>query len=156
MQGILKFKKLKSNAVIPQRGTEKSAGLDLCACIEAPAEIRPGEIVRIPTGLSAEYSGEQEVALLIYARSSLASKFGITLANSVGVVDSDYRGEIIIPVINLGRKAYEISPGERIAQLVVTPVLMPEVVETEELSQTERGEGGFGSTNKKNNATKIQ
>ena len=144
----LKFKKLKSNAIIPKRATSGSAGLDLCACVDSPLEIRPGEIVKIPTGLAVEFEGEQKVALLIYARSSLASKYGLTLANSVGVVDLDYRGEIMVAMINLGDKSYSVSPDERIAQLVVTPVLMPEIVQADELSQTDRGEGGFGSTNK--------
>lgn len=144
----LKFKKLKSNAIIPRRATSGSAGLDLCACVDSPLEIRPGEIVKISTGLAVEFEGEQKVALLIYARSSLASKYGLTLANSVGVVDLDYRGEIMVAMINLGDKSYSVSPDERIAQLVVTPVLMPEIVQADELSQTDRGEGGFGSTNK--------
>ena len=144
----LLFKKLRENAIIPKRATEGSAGLDLCACITAPLEISPSEIVKIPTGLAVEYVGEQKVALLIYARSSLATKHGITLANCVGVVDLDYRGEIMVAMINLGKKSYTISPDERIAQLVVTPVLMPEICEADTLSDTARGEGGFGSTNK--------
>lgn len=144
----LLFKKLKPNAIIPKRATSGSAGLDLCACIDAPLEIKAGEIVKVPTGLAVEYAGEESVALLIYARSSLATKHGLTLANSVGVVDLDYRGEIMVAMINLGKENYKVSPDERIAQLVVTPVLMAETQEVGELSQTERGEGGFGSTNK--------
>lgn len=144
----LKFKKLRENAVIPKRATPGSAGLDLCACIDCPLEIKIGEIVKIPTGLAAQYDGGEDVALLIYARSSLASKHGLTLANSVGVVDMDYRGEIIVAMINLGGESYTVSPNERIAQLVVTPILTPDVEECDSLSQTERGEGGFGSTNK--------
>ena len=144
----LLFKKLKENAIIPKRATSGSAGLDLCACIDSPLEIKPGEIVKIPTGLATQYVGEEAVALLIYARSSLATKHGLTLANCVGVVDLDYRGEIIVAMINQGKESYTVSPDERIAQLVVTPVLMVETEEAEELSQTSRGEGGFGSTNK--------
>lgn len=144
----LLFKKLRENAVIPKRATEGAAGLDLCACIEAPLEVRPKEIVKVPTGLAVEFSGEEKVALLIYARSSLATKHGLALANSVGVVDLDYRGEIMVAMINNSEKSYRISPDERIAQLVVTPVLMPEAQEVSELSDTKRGEGGFGSTNK--------
>lgn len=144
----LLFKKLKPDAIIPKRATSGSAGLDLCACIDAPLAVNAGEIVKVPTGLSVEYVGSETVALLIYARSSLATKHGLALANSVGVVDLDYRGEIMVAMINLGKEPYEISPCERIAQLVVTPVLMPEVEEACELSQTERGEGGFGSTDK--------
>ena len=144
----LLFKKLKENAVIPKRGTPDSAGLDLSACIDSPLTIKPQEIVKIPTGLSVEFVGEQKVALLIYARSSLGVKHGLTLANSVGVVDSDYRGEIIVGMINLGKESYTIVPDERIAQLVVTPILMPEVEESSDLSDTQRGKGGFGSTKK--------
>ncbi|NLZ46342.1 MAG: dUTP diphosphatase [Clostridiales bacterium] len=142
----LLFKKLKKNATIPTRGTLDSAGLDLSACITEPLRINPQEIVKIPTGLSVEFVGEEKVALLIYARSSLAVKYGLTLANSVGVVDLDYRGEIIIGMINLGKSSYEIQPNERIAQLVVTPILMPDIVEVSDLSDTQRGQGGFGST----------
>lgn len=144
----LLFKKLKENAVIPKRGTPDSAGLDLSACIDSPLTINPQEIVKIPTGLSVEFVGEQNVALLIYARSSLGVKYGLTLANSVGVVDADYRGEIIVGMINLGKESYTIVPDERIAQLVVTPILMPEVEEGSDLSDTQRGKGGFGSTKK--------
>ena len=144
----LLFKKLRENAIIPKRATSGSAGLDLCACIDSPLEVKAGEIIKIPTGLATEYVGDEAVALLIYARSSLATKHGLTLANCVGVVDLDYRGEIIVAMINHGKEAYTVSPDERIAQLVVTPVLMVDTEETGELSQTVRGEGGFGSTNK--------
>lgn len=144
----LLFKKLKPNAIIPKRATQGSAGLDLCACIDAPLEIMAGEIVKIPTGLAVEYVGEETVALLIYSRSSLATKYGLTLANSVGVVDLDYRGEMMVTIINHGKESYTVNPDERIAQLVVTPVLMAETEEVCELSQTKRGEGGFGSTGK--------
>lgn len=144
----LLFKKLNPNAIIPKRGTTDSAGLDLSACIAEPVEINPQEIVKIPTGLSVEFVGEEKVALLIYARSSLATKHGLSLANCVGVVDMDYRGEIIVPLLNLSKNPYTISPNERIAQLVVTPILMPDIEEVSKLSDTERGEGGFGSTNK--------
>ncbi len=144
----LYFKKLRETAILPKRATNGSAGHDLSACIDSPIEIKPGERALIPTGLAAEYVGELPAALLIYARSSLAVKQGISLANAVGVVDSDYRGEIKVPLINLGSESYTISPGERIAQLVVTPALLPEVREAADLSHTDRGEGGFGSTNK--------
>ena len=144
----LLFKKLRQNAIIPKRATTGSAGLDLCACIENPLEIKSGEIVKIPTGLAVEYVGEESVALLIYSRSSLATKYGLTLANSVGVVDLDYRGEIMVSIINHGKESFTVTPDERVAQLVVTPVLMPETEEVCELSQTNRGEGGFGSTGK--------
>ena len=108
---------------------------------------RAGEITLIPTGISiAPSSGD--VAILIYARSSLASKYGIALANSVGVIDADYRGEIKIPLINLGQTSYTISVSERIAQLIVTPTVHPQIKIVDQLPETSRGEGGFGSTGK--------
>lgn len=141
----LTFKKLKDNAVVPSRATSGSAGLDLCACIESAVEIMPGEISVIPTGLSAEPEAI-DAALMIYPRSGLASKYGIALANCVGVVDSDYRGEICVPLINHGRTTFTVENGMRIAQLVVTPVILPEIEINDELSKTVRGEKGFGST----------
>ena len=142
----LLVKKLKDNAIVPLRATDGSAGYDLSACIDEPMDIQPGEIKKIPIGISVEAKDCGNCVLLIYARSSLATKHGITLPNCVGVVDSDYRGEIIVPLINLSDKHYTVAPAERVAQLVVTPVLLPEVREASELSQTVRGEGGFGST----------
>ncbi|MBE6860074.1 MAG: dUTP diphosphatase [Ruminococcus sp.] len=144
---ILKIKKLKENAVIPKRATTGSAGYDLCACIDENIVIGKGQIVKVPTGISAEIN-TNEAALMIYARSGLASKNGVTLVNCVGVVDSDYRGEIVVPLINLGNDDYILEKGARIAQLVVTPVLLPEIEEASELSETSRGFGGFGSTGK--------
>lgn len=142
---ILRIKKLNENAEIPKRATNGSAGYDLCACIEEDVVIKKGQIVKIPTGISAEIN-TNEAALMIYARSGLASKNGVTLVNCVGVVDSDYRGEIVVPLINLGNDDYIIEKGARIAQLVVTPVILPEIEEVSELSDTDRGSGGFGST----------
>lgn len=144
---ILRIKKLNENAEIPKRATNGSAGYDLCACIEEDVVIKKGQIVKIPTGISAEIN-TNEAALMIYARSGLASKNGVTLVNCVGVVDSDYRGEIVVPLINLGNDDYILEKGARIAQLVVTPVLLPEIEEASELSETSRGFGGFGSTGK--------
>ncbi len=140
-------KKLNEKAVLPARATEFSAGYDLSACLDEPIIVKSGEIVKIPTGICVAPS-QNDVVLLIYARSSLATKFGVTLANCVGVVDSDYRGEILVALINQGKDDYIINHGERIAQLVVTPILSPEIIETTELSDTERGVGGFGSTGK--------
>jgi len=141
------IKKLNEMATIPTRATNGSAGYDLSACIDAPITISPNEIVKIPTGISVTLEDENLV-ILIYARSSLATKFGITLANCVGVVDSDYRGEILVALTNLSGKSYEISPNERIAQMIITPVFLPEIEVVEKLSETIRGEGGFGSTGK--------
>jgi dUTP pyrophosphatase len=139
------FKKLRKNAVIPVRATSGSAGADLCACLDEPVTISAGETVLIPTGLATEPE-LREVALLIYPRSGLASRYGISLANCVGVVDSDYRGEICVPLINNSRSAFTVEHGMRIAQLVVTPVIFPEIITGENITDTERGDGGFGST----------
>lgn len=144
----LLFKRLRPNAQIPKRATDGSVGHDLSACIDEPLEIKSGEIVKIPIGVAVEFQGDESVALLMYARSSLATKHGISMANCVGVVDMDYRGELIVPLINLSKKTYTIQPNERIAQLVVTPILLPEIEEVSNLSDTKRGAGGFGSTNK--------
>lgn len=141
----LKIKKLNENAVIPERATEYSAGADLFACIENPITIKKGETVKIPTGISAE-SEDKNIMLAVFARSGLASKFGISLANGVGIIDSDYRGEIAVPLINLGSLDFIVEKNMRIAQLVAIPVIFPEIVQTDSLSDTQRGSGGFGST----------
>ncbi len=141
----LTFKKLRDSAIIPAPATAQSAGLDLHACIEEPLTIGVNERASIPCGVAC-CPERKDVVLLIFIRSSLGRKFGITLANSVGVVDSDYRGEIIVPIINHGSEPYTIEPGERFAQLVVTPVIFPEVECSDELEPSERGERGFGST----------
>ncbi len=141
----LKIKKLNENAVIPQRATKGSAGLDLSACTDTDIIIAPGEIKMIPTGISAAPDCEN-AALMIYPRSGLASKHGIALVNCVGVVDSDYRGEIKVPLINHGHESFTVTNGMRIAQIVVTPVLLPEITETDTLDETDRSSGGFGST----------
>lgn len=144
----LLIKKLDEKAVVPARQTEYSAGYDLCACTDEPIVIKAGTTEKIHTGISTEVQGEKNCVLLIYARSSLATKFGIAPANCVGVVDWDYRGEIICALHNSSDKDYTINHGDRIAQLVITPVFTPEVEVAEELSDTQRGEGGFGSTGK--------
>jgi len=141
----LKIKKLKENAVIPLRATEYSAGADLFACIENPVTIKKGETVKIPTGISAEPE-DKNTMLAVFARSGIASKYGITPANGVGIIDSDYRGEIAVPLINLGKSDFIVEKNMRIAQLVVIPVIFPEISETDSLSDTQRGSGGFGST----------
>jgi len=141
----LTFKKLDERAVIPSRATAGSAGMDLCACLDEPVILAPGEIRLIPTGLTAQ-TDETDVALLIYPRSGLSTRYGISLANCVGVVDSDYRGEWSVPLINHGKEPFTVEHGMRIAQLVPTRVLFPEVEVADELTGTERGEGGFGSS----------
>ena len=141
---VLRMKKLREGAVLPQRQTEGAAGYDLCACLETPVTLQPGEGYPFPTGLAAEIP--QGYAGMVFCRSGLGVKHGISLPNCVGVIDSDYRGELVVPLRNFGDGTYTIQPGERIAQLVIMPVLLPEIVEVEELSQTQRGQGGFGST----------
>ena len=140
------FKKLRDGAVIPKYQTEYSAGLDLCACVDGKINVPAGATVKVPTGLAAELENEKNAVLLIYARSSLATKLGLAPANCVGVVDWDYRGELIVALHNHSAEDCIINNGDRIAQLVITPIFRPEICEAEELSDTARGEGGFGST----------
>ena len=141
------IKKLNPNATIPTYGSEYAAGADLYACIEDALTIAPGETVLVKTGLAMElpigYAG------LIYARSGLASKRGLAPANKVGVIDSDYRGEVMVALHNHSSIDQTIEPNERIAQLVITPYIKGIFSETDDLSDTVRGEGGFGSTGKK-------
>ena len=141
----LTFKKLDPRAVIPSRATSGSAGLDLCACLDAPVTIEAGEIKMIPLGITAEPDRE-DIALLIYPRSGLSSKYGVSLANCVGIVDSDYRGAWFVPLINHGKEPFTVEHGMRIAQLIPTSILMPEIEVSDQLSETERGAGGFGSS----------
>lgn len=143
----LKIKKLKNNAKLPTRGTAGSAGLDLYACIEKSVTISPGELKLITTGIAIELP-DSSCAAFIYARSGLGVKHGICLSNGVGVIDSDYRGELCVGLCNVSDKPYTVMPDERIAQLVVAPVIIPELVEADALGETERGTGGFGSTGK--------
>lgn len=144
----LKIKKLREGAVLPQRMTAQSAGYDISACLDSPLTVQPGETAKVPTGIAAQLEADSGYVLLTYARSSLATKHGLAPANCVGVIDLDYRGEIFIPLHNSSPEAYTIQPGERIAQLVVTPIITPDIVEADELDDTQRGAGGFGSTGK--------
>lgn len=139
-------KKLRENAILPTYGSPEAAGADLYACLDAPVTIEAGKTVFIPTGLAMEVP--KGCAGLIYARSSLGAKRGLAPANKVGVIDSDYRGEISVALHNHGSVPQEINPGDRIAQLLITPVLTPPYQEAEELTDTHRGTGGFGSTGK--------
>lgn len=143
----IKVKKLTQGAKLPQRATDGSAGFDLYACIEQPIILNKGDTAVIPTGIAVEI-GRRDYAAFIYARSGLAIKQGISLLNSVGVIDSDYRGEIRIGVIKQTEGKYEIKPFERIAQMVIEPVATPEIELCDELNETQRGSGGFGSTGK--------
>ncbi|MBQ8236895.1 MAG: dUTP diphosphatase [Oscillospiraceae bacterium] len=142
----MRIKKLREKAVIPTYGSADAAGADLYACLEAAVTIEPGKTVFIPTGLAMEVP--KGYAGLIYARSSMGSKRGLAPANKVGVVDSDYRGEVMVALHNHGSVSQTVEGGERIAQLLITPVLAPAFVETDDLTDTVRGSGGFGSTGK--------
>lgn len=145
---VLKIKKLRDDAKIPFRATDGSAGMDLYACIDEAVEIMPHEIRVIPTGIAIELESADYVAY-IYARSGLAIKNGIAPANCVGVIDSDYRGEVCVGLLNQTEKAFTVNPEERIAQMVISPVILPTIEVVDELSNTQRGAGGFGSTGKK-------
>ena len=141
----LKIKKVRENAKLPTRATEGSAGYDLYACIDEPITLKAGETAIIPTGIAIGLD-DPHYAAFIYSRSGIAIKHGIGLLNSVGVIDSDYRGEIIVPLINNGKKDFIVTKDMRMAQLVCMPVLFPESAEKTELSDTLRGTKGFGST----------
>lgn len=140
------IKKLNEKATIPTYGSQYAAGADLYACIDEAVTINPGETQFIGTGIAMEIP--QGYAGLIYARSGLSCKKGIAPANKVGVVDADYRGEITVALHNHSLEAKTIEPNERIAQMVITPFLAASFSEVENLSDTVRGEGGFGSTGK--------
>jgi len=141
----IKIKRIRDGAVIPFYATEGSAGMDLVASIVTPITLLPNEIAKIPTGIAIGI-GNPHIGAFVYPRSGLSSKFGISLVNAVGVVDSDYTGEIICPVINHSNEAYSINPGDRIAQLVFHPVYKVTFNEVSDLDETERGSGGFGSS----------
>lgn len=140
----IKTKIVRDGARLPYRATEGSAGADICACIDSDITVEPGKIEKIPTGIAIEIPAG--FGGFIFPRSSLASKNGITLSNCVGVIDSDYRGEICVPIINLGGESFTVKNGDRIAQMVIMPYENAEYETAAELSETERGEGGFGST----------
>ena len=145
---------LKIKALSPQIGREipaphfataGAAAMDLCACVDAPITLAPGQRTLIPTGIAIALPDAEHVAL-VFARSGLGIKKGICLSNGVGVIDSDYRGQIGVGLVNLSDEAYVIRPGDRIAQLMVVPVVRPTLTFVDELDETERGRGGFGST----------
>ena len=142
----IKIKKLKENAIIPTRGSEYAAGVDLHACIEESIEIQPHETVKIGTGLAMELPHGYFGA--VCARSGLATKQGLAPANKVGVCDEDYTGEYIVALHNHSNNPQIVNPNDRIAQLIIIPYLPVGFTQVEELSETERGAGGFGSTGK--------
>lgn len=140
----MKVKKLRSNAILPTRGSQQAAGYDLHACLENDLEIAPGTMEKVPIGIAVAipdgYFGG------IFARSGLSTKQGLRPANCVGVIDSDYRGECIVPLYNDSAEPRMISHGDRVAQLVILPYLAVEFDEADSLDETERGTSGFGST----------
>lgn len=143
----VKIKKLRDGARLPEYKTEFSAAADLYACLDEPLTVRPGQRVGIPLGFAMEYEDNGVVAV-ICARSGLASKHGLTLSNGIGVVDPDYRGELKAAMINLSDEEYTVYPGDRVAQLMFLPIVRGCFEPADELNETERGEGGFGSTGK--------
>ena len=142
----ISVKLLRPGARIPTYGTEASAGADLYACMQDKVEVGPGQNVMIPTGIAMEIP--KGYAGLVFARSSMGAKRGLAPANKVGVIDSDYRGEIRVVLHNHSGEPQSVEPGERVAQLLIVPVFTPGFQEAEKLSDTSRGAGGFGSTGK--------
>lgn len=143
---ILKIEKVNENAVLPEYKTSGASGMDLCACIDEPITLTPMQRTIVPTGLKIELEHGYEAQ--IRPRSGLSIKHGITLINCVGTIDEDYRGEVGIPLVNLSTDNYVIQPQERVAQMVIARVEQAKIEVVTELSDTERGIGGFGSTGK--------
>ena len=141
---IIKMKKLSPRAIIPSYMTELSSGMDIYACLNNSIDILPMERQLIPTGISISLPKGYEAQ--IRPRSGLALKYGITLLNSPGTIDADYRGEIKIILINLSNKAFKVNHGDRIAQMIISKVEKANIEIVETLDETNRGEGGFGST----------
>ena len=144
---VLKLMRVREGAIIPKQATAGSAGYDLCACMDAPQTIEPGERCVFPSGLAAEIPAG--MAGFVFTRSGLGIKKGIHVTNGVGVIDSDYRGEIRIGLHNLSAEPYTVQPGERIAQMIIMPYFAPVIEEVTSLTETDRGTGGFGSTGTK-------
>lgn len=142
----LNFVKLSPKANIPKKATPGAAGMDLYACMENDISINPGDLVKVPCGIAVEIP--DGYGAFIFARSGLGIKHGITLSNGVGVVDSDYRGEVCVGLCNVGKESYVIHNGDRIAQMVILKVENFIINEVNSLTKTTRGEGGFGSTGK--------
>jgi len=140
----LKIERLKNNKKLPYYATEGAAGMDLTAGIDESIKIRPFERILVPTGIIIELPEGYEAQ--IRPRSGLSIKYGITLINCVGTIDEDYRGEVCVPLVNLSDKTYEIEPGERIAQMIISPVQKVEIDVIEKAGATARAAGGFGST----------
>ena len=143
----LKIKLLSPNVPVPKYATAGAAAMDLTACIDEPITVAPRQLVSIPTGIAIALPSAEYVAL-VFARSGLGVKHGISLSNGVGVIDSDYRGEIKVGLTNLSDIPYTVQPGDRVAQLAIMPVVQANIIPVAELDETDRGAGGFGSTGK--------
>jgi dUTP pyrophosphatase len=140
----LRFKRLSPSAKVPGYQTPLSAGMDLSACLDEPVVLEPGDIALVPCGFAMAIPAGFEAQ--VRPRSGLAVKFGISMPNTPGTIDADYRGEVKVPLVNLGRSSFTVEPGMRIAQMVIARVARAEVIEVGELDATDRGQGGFGST----------
>ena len=143
---ILKIFRMEHNKYVPEYKTEGAAGMDLCAAIEEPIVLKPLERTLVPTGLKIELEHGYEAQ--VRPRSGLSIKHGITLINCVGTIDEDYRGEVCVPIVNISNETYAIQPQERIAQMVIARAEQAKIEVVTELTDTVRGEGGFGSTGK--------
>jgi dUTP pyrophosphatase len=144
MSVVMKFRKLRQEALPPVYMTAGAAGMDLASAADGPVTLEPGERAAVPTGLALEIPGGFEGQ--VRPRSGLARKHGVTLVNAPGTIDSDYRGEVTVLLVNLGREPHTIAPGDRIAQLVIAAVTRVVLDEADDLSTTDRGAGGFGHT----------
>ena len=140
----VRFRRLRPAAVLPRYMTEGAAGMDLASAAEGPIAIAPGQRLGVPTGWSMELPAGFEAQ--VRPRSGMALRYGVTVVNAPGTIDSDYRGEIIVLLVNLGQETHTIAPGDRVAQMVIAPVVQAKVEEVTQLSQTDRGLGGFGHT----------
>ena len=147
MKQTVRYQKLDLRAVVPSYGSAAAAGADLYAVLDAPLTLKPGETVLVHTGLALEIP--EGYAGMVFARSGLATKRGLAPANKVGVIDADYRGEVMVSLHNHSNAEQTVEHGERVAQLVILPFLAADFLEAESLSDTDRGSGGFGSTGTK-------
>jgi len=138
------FRRLRAAAVMPRYMTEGAAGMDLASAADGPITIAPGQRLGVPTGWSMEIPAGFEAQ--VRPRSGMALRYGVTVVNAPGTIDSDYRGEIVVLLVNVGQEPHIIAPGDRVAQMVIAPVVQAAIEEVSELSQTDRGEGGFGHT----------
>jgi dUTP pyrophosphatase len=141
---LVRCKRLRPSAVLPRYMTAGAAGMDLASAADGPLTLEPGARLGVPTGWAMELPAGYEAQ--VRPRSGLASKHGVTVVNAPGTIDSDYRGELVVLLVNLGREPHTIAPGDRVAQLVIAPVTRAEIVEAADLSETARADGGFGHT----------